>query len=37
MTSYKLVCENALDVILSSGCSAANYLPEKCVMIAHKT
>ena len=34
MTSYKLVCENALNVIESS---AANYLPEKCVMIAHKT
>ena len=34
MTSYKLVCENALDVVQSS---AANYLPEKCVMMVHKT
>ena len=34
MPSYKLVCENALDVVQSS---AANYLPEKCVMMVHKT
>ena len=34
ITSYWLLCENALDDISSS---VANYLSEKCVMIAHKT
>ena len=35
ITSYMiLVCQNALNVI---ECSVANNLPEKCVIIAHKT
>ncbi len=34
ITSYWLLCENALDGISSS---VVNYLSEKCVMIAHKT